>query len=297
MVRPVLFSYGLLRYRLLGTQIKAERALAVVVTVIISTVFGLLILNIITKEPTTLTVTVAVLSGLVLLFPCWKISNRFLERLLASNIEAQDMSMRERRNIYLMGLQTAVVHGVLEDEDDKRAIKNLKEELAITDREHDLLMDGITLHEARLIPEKRVEGAYLIHTHGLLISSFKETDEEELDEEGTDSDIFAGMLTAITEFVDETMKKGGEGMKKRTTGSISYGPTTLVVEREGHIVLAVLIDGPDDLELRQLIRDTLSDINERFGDILGKEWDGDLRGLEGIDRILIGFAARVKRRS
>jgi hypothetical protein len=203
-VRPVLFSYGLLRYRLLGTQVKAERALAVLVTVIISTVFGLLILNIITKEPTTLTVAVAVLSGLVLLFPCWKISNRFLERLLVSNIEAQDLSMRERRNIYLMGLQTAVVHGVLEDEEDRQALKNLKEELAITDREHDLLMDGITLHEARLIPEKRVEGAYLIHTHGLLISSYKETKEEELDEEGTDSDIFAGMLTAITEFVDET---------------------------------------------------------------------------------------------
>jgi hypothetical protein len=69
-----------------------------------------------------------------------------------------------------------------------------------------------------------------------------------------------------------------------------------VVEREGHIVLAVLIDGPDDLELRQLIRDTLADINERFGDALGKEWDGDYRGLEGIDRILKGFATRVKRR-
>jgi hypothetical protein len=151
-------------------------------------------------------------------------------------------------------------------------------------------MTGISQHEARLIPEKFVEGAYLIHTHGLLVSSYQETEDKD-----TDSDIFAGMLTAVTEFVDETLQKGGD--RRRTTGSISYGPTTLVVEREGYVVLAVLINGPDDIELRQLMRDTLSDINERFGRKLVKDWDGDLRGLGGIKKVLAGFASRVKRRA
>jgi hypothetical protein len=45
------------------------------------------------------------------------------------------------------------------------------------------------------------------------------------------------------------------------------------------------------------MRDALAEINERFGHRLGEDWDGDLDAVRGIDKILVRFADRVKRKA
>jgi len=291
-LRPILFTYGLLRFRLLGSQVRPERALAIVVAVVASTIIGLLLVNILFPFSTPISIGVGVIVGLFLIFPAWRISERIVSKYVVGLEDVDIMSMRRRRNIYLMGLQTAVFKGKIDDERDRSAIGNLKEELGITDREHELLLESISMHEARSFPEKEVDEVYIIHKHGLLVSRYKQSTKD--GEEESDSDIFAGMFTALTEFVQETMKKGEEG--GRTTDAIDYGPATMAIERENNIVMAALITGADDLELRQLMRDTLAEVNERWSSELGANWDGDLDAVKGIEKVLKEFVARVKRR-
>ena len=174
------------------------------------------------------------------------------------------------------------------------ALRTLKKELSITDREHELLIDSIKLHEARLQPQKAVEEAYLIHQYGLLIAHHRGAGAQI--QEDSDSDIFAGMFTAITEYVGDTMDSDNKGRGSTTTDSISYGPSSLAIEKEGHVILAALISGADDLELRQLMRDTLAEIVERYPSVNKLDWDGALDGLGGLNRLLADFANRVKRR-
>ena len=291
-LRPILFTYGLLRFRLLGSQVKPERALAIVIAVTSSTLVGLLVMNLLWSFLGPVSIVPAVVLGLVLVLPSWRISERFVSKNVVKLENVETMSMRRRRNIYLMGLQTAVFKGKIDDERDREALQNLKEELGITDREHELLLESISLHEARRMPEKDVEEVYIIHKHGLLVSRYKKVSTEE---EEDDSDIFAGMFTALTEFVQETMKKGEEGAS--TTDAIDYGPATMAIERDQNIVMASLITGADDLELRQLMRDTLAEINQTWGDVLTTEWDGDLDAVKGIEKVLRDFVSRVKRRA
>jgi hypothetical protein len=292
LLRPVLFSYGLLRYRLMGSQVKPERALATLIAILAATFVGILIVNILYPLLGPVSIIVAIVVGVVLLVPFWKASERLVFKYVVRLENVEAMSMRRRRNIYLMGLQTAVFRGRIHDERDYKAIKNLKEELGITDREHDLLLESISMHEASRIPEKNVEEVYIIHKHGLLISHYK-SETREADED--DSDVFAGMFTAITEFVQETMKKGEEGGK--TTDTIDYGPATMAIERDQNVLMAALITGVDDLELRQLMRDTLAEINEKWKNSLTADWNGDLDAVRGIEKVLREFVARVKRRS
>jgi len=294
-LRPLLFTYGLLRYRLLGSQIKPERALAAMIAVLASSAIALFVLNIGFNVSPPGAIVASLFAGLVLVLPFWRISERFVKQTLPLSATAQEMSLKERRNIYLMGLQGAVVRGEIADPGDKAALGTLKSELGITDREHELLIESIQLHEARILPQKAVEEAFLIHKYGLLIAHYRELERGPQDD--SDSDIFAGMFTAITEYVGETMEDEERSAPSSTTDAISYGPTSLVMEKEGHVVLAVMISGADDLELRQLMRDTLADIVERYPSVNKQDWDGNLEGLERLDTLLADFSNRVKRRS
>jgi hypothetical protein len=291
LIRPALFSYGLLRYHLLGTQVKAEKALSLLGATLISTLFCLLVVSLGGPGADPLFIATGILAGAGLFYFFWKISEKGVKRLLPMSAGAEGVSMKERRDTYLMGLQTAVVRGTIADKVDEKALQNLRKELRVSKREHDLLMESIAMHESRIAPVQEVTEAFIIHKYGRLITHYRAGDEET--QEGTDQDIVAGMFTAVTEFVGETMKRGEAG---GWTDAISYGPSTLVIEKEEDIVLAALLTGPVDLELRQLMRDTLSEVNDRHGKVLTEDWDGDRKGLEDVSESLETFVTRVKRR-
>jgi hypothetical protein len=290
-VRPVLFSYGLLRYRLLGSQIKAESAIAVLGGILMSTGVVLGIIGLANGQDNPAIVGGTAVVGLVLFYPFWMATQKFATKFLPMSVGAEGVSMRERRNTYLMGLQTGVVRGVIADPDDKDALEELRKALDITEREHDLLMESVTQHEARLAPVRQVEEAFLVMSDGRLIGHSSPAHGVEGAKKIADSDIIAGMLTAITEFVGEAMKRGDS--EEGSMGAISYGDSNLIIEREGPLVLAIVLKGADDLEVRQAMRDTLSDINEHFGKKLNADWDGDQTGLEIADDIVWDLVCRL----
>jgi hypothetical protein len=293
-VRPILFSYGLLRYRLLGSQVKAENAVAFLGSVLASTLVTLAIISIAQGDSNVGIVGGAILLGFLLLYPFWRATQGLAARVLPMSVGAEGVSMRERRNTYLMGLQTGVVRGVIADQDDRDALEQMRTALDITEREHELLMESIMLHEARLAPAREVEEAFLVMSDGRLVAHRSPALEKAVAEGGTkgaDKDIVAGMLTAITEFVGEAMRRG-EG-EKGSMGAISYGDSNLVIERDGALVLALVIKGADDLDLRQAMRDTLADLTDRFGQRLKDGWDGELTGLEDTRRIVGDLVGRL----
>ncbi len=290
-IRPVLFSYGLLRYRLLGSQVKAETAIAVLGGILMSTTVCLAIINLAGGQDNPAVVGGTAVIGLVLFYPFWMATQKIATKFLPMSVGAEGVSMRERRNTYLMGLQTGVVRGVIADPDDKDALEKLRNALDITEREHDLLMESITQHEAQLAPVREVEEAFLVMSDGRLIAHSSPAHGVDGAKKIADSDIIAGMLTAITEFVGEAMKRGET--EKGSMGAISYGDSNLVIERDGPLVLAVVVKGADDLEVRQAMRDTLSDINEHFGKVLNEDWDGDQTGLDVADDIVWDLVCRL----
>jgi hypothetical protein len=291
LVRPALFSYGLLRYRLLGTQVKAENIMAIIGAILGSTLMTLGIMGITGSPGEPAIIGGAIFIGAILFYPFLKLSRRGVTRLLPMSAGAKRVSMRERRNTYLMSLQTAVVRGDIADEEDAAALEELRKALEVTPREHDLLLESIAQHEARRAPKREIEEAYLIFRDGRLLSHYIHTEREI--EAGKDKDIVAGMFAAITEYVKEAMARGGGSRASMDT--ISYGASTLLIEREDNIFLAVVLAGVDDLQLRQAMRDALAEVHEKYGKFLSDEWDGNREALEGIDRHLITFAERVDR--
>lgn len=290
-IRPLLFSYGLLRYRLLGSQVKAEASVNVIIVWITVLLLAVILFNFFYSFGVLMALLAAVVFGAASVYPVWRLSKIVVQRLLPPAEDITEMSMKERRNIYMMGLQAGVVKGKIDDERDRLALQTLKEDLEITDREHDLLMESIALHEVRLAPERLVEEAYLIHKFGLLVGHYR-PEAKENDEDASDTDIFAGMLTAITEYVGDAMKTSEDSSGSMDT--VSYGQSSLVMEKEGAVVLAALISGTDDLELRQLMRDTLAELTEKHPEITTDEWDGNLHGLEDVEKILKRFARQIK---
>jgi len=316
-VRPALFSYGLLRYRLLGTNIRAERALAVIAGALFSTIifFGIMAAsgNAATGdmlEWDQASMGAALVVSLIVFFPAWMASERFATRLLPVSAGAATVSMREKRNIYLMALQTATVAGRIDDDDDAEAVYNLRRELGVTDREHDLLVETIAVHEESRHSRNDVEQAYLITKDGRLVAYYEPglagpSAMEEVD----NKDVVAGMLTAVKDFVGEAMKEeSGGGVGPRTEGegaepsdaplrssmeAISYGTSTLLIEMDNELVLAMVLNGQDDPSIRQAMRDTLAEVNETYLRISGEKWDGDRRGLEGIWSLLQKMAEHI----
>ena len=114
----------------------------------------------------------------------------------------------------------------------------------------------------------RVQGVFLIHKQsGLIISEAQPSEENQLE-----SEMVAGMLTAIRSFVNDCIVQTGEVAE---LDDIEYGLSTIKLEVAGYCYLAVLIKG--DHPPKQLvaqIRKTLSKIVLYHSNAV-QEFDGD----------------------
>lgn len=294
MVRPALFTYGLLRYRMMGSQVKAERAIAFLGAILSSSFIALFIVNLTSGANNPVVIGGAIFIALILMVPFLRVSQNVVTRFLPLSAGARGVSMRERRNTYLMGLQTGVVKGEMTDKEDETALEELRKALGVTKREHHLLMRSISEHEARRAPKNEVEEAYLIFRDGRLLAHFiaggETTGSKKGSGGGKDTDVVASMFAAISEYVKEAMRSE-DGMGRMDT--ISYGGSQLVIESERNILLALVLRTADDLAVRQAMRDTLSVVNERYRKVLTSSWDGDKASLEGLDGELSALVERL----
>ena len=112
----------------------------------------------------------------------------------------------------------------------------------------------------------KIQEMYLIYNDGRMISSL-------MDEEAkVDSDIMSSMLTAINDFVKDSFQTSGN------LGSIDYGENQIILERGKHTILASVVYGEANRDLRSRMGRALTKIESEHGSKL-RSWDGDVDSL------------------
>ena len=114
----------------------------------------------------------------------------------------------------------------------------------------------------------KIQEMYLIYNDGRMLSSL-------MDEEAkVDSDIMSSMLTAINDFVKDSFQTTGN------LGSIDYGENQIILERGEDTILASVVYGEANRDLRSRMSRALTKIEDEFGSKL-KSWNGDVDSLSG----------------
>ena len=113
--------------------------------------------------------------------------------------------------------------------------------------------------------EKRflVEAVYLIYNDGrLLAKSLSEKQE-------TDADIMTGMLSAVGDFVSDSLGKKGH------LGTMQHGDSTILIEQGKECHLAAVAYGKPGKGLKKALKNQLSIIEDEYIKDL-KDWNGDM---------------------
>jgi len=262
-VRPMLFSYGLLRFQMFGSEVKAGSDIILFLTVIMSGTVALAVIILGSGVDPVLGTIIGLVLGAVLFYPFRMMSTKIVAWLLPMSAGIEHVALKERRITYLLGLQTAVFEGRIDEEDDERSLQDLRRSLRISDREHDLLMHGF----ARERPPSEVEAIeeiYLFDKGGVLLSSAS------LRKKNDKKDLVASMFTAVREFSKDALAKG-----RVDVDAIEYGERTLIIEVEKDSAVGVVLRGKDNPQVRQRLRDLLRDMDKL------KAFSADGRGADG----------------
>jgi len=118
---------------------------------------------------------------------------------------------------------------------------------------------------------------FLIYVDGRLIKSV--SFETQL-RDGMDEDIMSGMLTAITDFIQDSFKEDTGALK-----TLQYGKMTIFLERGVGMYVAVVFHGNPVAELREKMRWLLIRLWKKYKYRL-KVWDGSYDGLDGLSPML-----------
>ncbi|MEG3930491.1 OmpA family protein [Microcoleus sp. T3_B1] len=112
-----------------------------------------------------------------------------------------------------------------------------------------------------------VKAVFLIQTQsGLVISAVQHSEREQLE-----SDMVAGMLTAIRAFVNDCISQSGNVAE---IDAIEYGTSTIVLEVAGSCYLAVVMQGETRQWFKYKMRSIFNNIVQEYGDKL-QSFNGD----------------------
>jgi len=123
-----------------------------------------------------------------------------------------------------------------------------------------------------------IEEVYFIHNDGRLILAASSAAAANRD----DQDVFAGMFTAIRDFIKESSSQKGD------LGSYDYGDNRIIIERGRHITCAVTIYGTEPGDLRDEVREVVRQVEGNYAGVI-ERWDGDKAKLKDITE----FAKRI----
>ncbi|MFO7619047.1 MAG: tetratricopeptide repeat protein [Thermoplasmata archaeon] len=97
--------------------------------------------------------------------------------------------------------------------------------------------------------------------------------------EGLDADIFAGMFSAVQDFVRDSFDRGGgEG---GSLGRLEYGDMKILIEHGKHLFLVAVFKGVEHADMRGAVRNALRDMESRHGHAL-ESWSGNVRDIAGV---------------
>jgi DNA-binding response OmpR family regulator len=125
--------------------------------------------------------------------------------------------------------------------------------------------------------ETAMKAAFLHSKHGLLVASKVREGEKTVDED---------LLVATLNIIQNFMRISFPMLKGKRLRSISQGDLTLVTETGKHLFLTVVIRGEDTHALRDRMRATLKDFEDRNKDLLAR-WSGTLDSPRGAEEILL----------
>jgi outer membrane protein OmpA-like peptidoglycan-associated protein len=112
-----------------------------------------------------------------------------------------------------------------------------------------------------------VQAIFLIHKgSGLIVSEAQHPGRERLE-----SEMVAGMLTAIRSFVNDCIAQSGEVSE---LNEIEYGDSKIILEVAGYFYLAVVVKGDPKKDFIKKMRDTVSTIILKYGRPI-EEFEGD----------------------
>jgi hypothetical protein len=124
--------------------------------------------------------------------------------------------------------------------------------------------------------ETSIEDVFVIYGDGRLISHRTRRLTPDMD-----SDIVGGMLTAIQQFVKDSFSKEEDG----ALASMEYGSNKILLVHGENIILAMVIQGVEDPNLRKRMKKVAADIELKFAKEL-ESWTGRTDKLKGINKLL-----------
>jgi outer membrane protein OmpA-like peptidoglycan-associated protein len=134
-------------------------------------------------------------------------------------------------------------------------------------------MQGVS--EAELIFKEsmpfQAQAVFLIQKDSGLVIVDLQRSSDDPDVSALESDMIAGMLTAIRTFVNDCIARSGNISE---LDAIDYGGSKIVLEVAGYCYLAVVIQGEPDKKFILKIRDTLAGLIQNYGKPI-EQFEGD----------------------
>lgn len=93
------------------------------------------------------------------------------------------------------------------------------------------------------------------------------------DEGGVDPDIFAGMLSAVQDFVRDSFDPARR--TRSALGRLEFGDMKVIIEHGAHMFLIGVVRGAEHPDMRGFLRQALQDIEGGHGDLLAN-WKGKM---------------------
>jgi len=125
----------------------------------------------------------------------------------------------------------------------------------------------------------RVEGIYLMTRSGLLV---KEVLREQTK---VDSDVFAAMLSIVTDFIKDSIKSIDHKPRMDSLRRIGYGDFSILIGTGESANLVVTMTGRDNEYLIDDMMEILRKVHRFYGNVLGS-WDGDEDRVGGVDNLM-----------
>ncbi len=117
---------------------------------------------------------------------------------------------------------------------------------------------------------------FAINHAGMLVSQATSMDE------GLDADIFAGMLSAVQNFISDSI---GQDETDASLGRLEYGNMKILIEHGPHLFLTGIIASAEHPEMKSTLRQALRSIEKEHGQTL-ESWAGRVSDMEPIQAML-----------
>ncbi len=138
--------------------------------------------------------------------------------------------------------------------------------------------------EKPLFEEQEYKGfakLFAVNMAGMLVA------ETSAEEEDLDADIFAGMLSAVQDFVRDSFDQAGT--QKASLGRLEYGNMKILIEHGAQIFLTAVFAGEEHPDMKRLLRRTLEDIEEKHAPVL-ESWSGQMKDTAPIQQEIAKLA-------